>query len=104
MGSAAWGGRQHRLRPGLRFASAVAALVWAGLALVTLRHLGYRLWAPVPTGWARWILWAFPGYTTLGVLLNLASRSKVERLVMTPVALILAVTLAIVAIRVPVAQ
>jgi hypothetical protein len=35
-------------------------------------------------------LWVLVGYFALGILMNAASRSRPERLVMTPVALLLA--------------
>ena len=43
-------------------------------------------------------LWVMTGYLFLGVLMNAISRSKPERNVMTPVALVLAVCFLVVAV------
>jgi hypothetical protein len=90
-GRAAWGGGQAELSSGLRFASAAAAVVFAGAALVVLRQGGHRNWAPLPDRWLRRAVWGLAAYTAFGTILNLLSRSPVERAVMTPVALSLAV-------------
>jgi hypothetical protein len=89
LGRLAWGG-QHRILPSrLRIGSAVSVLLYlvfghAALARTGLAPaLGSDAWYPVFT----WILTA---YFTLGVLMNGISRSKPERLAMTPVALLLA--------------
>jgi hypothetical protein len=44
-----------------------------------------------PSRWVPAIVWAIAGYSALGTVLNAASRSDLERAVMTPVALCLAV-------------
>jgi hypothetical protein len=89
LGRLAWGG-QHRILPSrLRIGSAASVLLYlvfghAALARTGLAPaLGSDAWYPAFT----WILTA---YFTLGVLMNGISRSKPERLVMTPVALLLA--------------
>jgi len=50
-----------------------------------------------PGNYAKWLLWILAGLFTLGALANIASRSKVERLLWRPVALVIAVSIAIVA-------
>lgn len=97
MGSAAWGGREATLGVGLRVASGASAPLLGAAALVVLRRGGHRVWAPLPDRWLPQAGWILTGYTALGTLLNAASRSRVERAVMTPTALGLAVLCAIVA-------
>ena len=90
-GQAAWGGGQAELNPGLRVASAAAAVVFVGAALVVRRQGGHRNWAPLPDRWLRPAVWGLAAYTAFGTILNALSRSPVERTLMTPVALSLAV-------------
>jgi hypothetical protein len=96
-GRAAWGGAHRRLPTGLRIASAFAAVVWVVAALVVLARGGYD-WSPVPAGVARWGVWVLFGMLALGTLLNLASRSRLERNVQTPFAAILAILSLLVAL------
>lgn len=96
-GNAAWGGAQANLGGGLRVASGAAAVLFSGAALVVLRRGGHRVWAPLPDRWLRPAVWALSGYTALGTLLNTASSSDIERAVMGPTALSLAVLCGIVA-------
>lgn len=75
----------------LRIASVSSILIYILFILFILSKA--QIWeaityAPlVQTG-----LWIMTGYLFLGVLLNLPSRSRQERYTMTPVALVLAVT------------
>lgn len=86
-GEAAYGGAHRGVLPvRYRASSAVSALVYAALVAVTLGR------GPGPTARRR-ILTAASGLMMLGTMLNLASRSRVERLVWTPVAGTLAITL-----------
>jgi hypothetical protein len=96
-GRAAWGGGHAELGTGLRIASLAAATIYAVAALVVLRRAGYGVWTPIPSRWVPAIVWAIAGYSALGTVLNAASRSDLERAVMTPVALCLAVLCATVA-------
>ena len=84
-GAAAWGGTHDGALPaGLRAGSAVAALVWVGVALVVLR----RLLGPV--GRRRTLL-VVAVYSCLGVLLNAASPSSLERAIWAPFCVVVAV-------------
>lgn len=89
-GRAAWGGAHERLPKGLRIASGFAAVVWLIASLVVLSRGGYD-WSPIPFGVARWATWTLFGILLLGTLLNLASRSKLERLIQTPIAGVLSI-------------
>ncbi|MGH2712059.1 MAG: hypothetical protein ACRDH9_12765 [Actinomycetota bacterium] len=88
-GRAAWGGTHERLPRGLRIASGFAAIFWILAALVVLARAGQD-WSPIPLSVSRWGTWVLFGMLVLGTLMNLASRSKLERLVQTPSAAILA--------------
>jgi hypothetical protein len=96
-GVAAWGGA-HRILPArLRAGSVAAAAILACAGLVVLARAG------VVAPGAQSVLvrvgsWGFAGYFALNTLGNLSSSSRVERVVMTPVAAVLAVCFVIVAL------
>jgi len=96
-GSAAWGGGQPVLSPGMRLASAGAAVVWSAGLLVVLRRGGYRVWAPLPRSWTGAAVWIFAAYAAFMVLANAASPSGTERAVMRPASVVLAVACALTA-------
>jgi hypothetical protein len=89
-GRAAWGGGQTRLPPHLRIASAVAALVWAVATVVVLGRAGIDVLS-LSNDVLRWGAWVLVGLLAIGTLMNLASRSALERAIWTPVSLVLAV-------------
>ncbi|MGH2663431.1 MAG: hypothetical protein ACRDH8_11635 [Actinomycetota bacterium] len=95
-GRAAWGGAHRRLPGGLRIASAVAVILWLAAALVVLARAGYR--SPIPSGVGRWATWVLFGLLVVGTLMNLVSRSKLERLIQTPTAAGLAILCLLVAL------
>jgi hypothetical protein len=59
-------------------------------ASVLLERAGHEL-VPLSFTVARWGTWALFGLTALGALMNLASRSRLERLIWSPVSALLAV-------------
>ncbi|WP_247827396.1 hypothetical protein [Arthrobacter antioxidans] len=86
-GEAAYGGAHRGVLPArYRASSAASTVVYAALVAVTLGR------GPDPTARRR-ILRVASRLMMLGTVMNLASRSRVERLVWTPVAGTLAVTL-----------
>jgi hypothetical protein len=99
LGRLAWGG-QHRVLPrGLRIGSAVSVVLYALFA--------YLIWRAVvqATGVGDVqdgspLIWVLTAYFAVGVLANLASRSRPERFVMTPVALVLALSCLVIALAV----
>jgi hypothetical protein len=94
-GSAAYGGYHRGTLPArFRASSAASSLAYLALALVTV---GGR---PGTTAKRR-ILTVSAGLMGVGTVMNLASRSRVERLLWTPVAGILAVSLLRVARHLP---
>jgi hypothetical protein len=96
-GRAAWGGSHERLPRGLRIASGFAAVFWIVAALVVLGHAGYE-WSPVPLGVGRWGTWLLFGLLGLGALMNLASKSRWERFLMSPFAALLSLLCLLVAL------
>jgi hypothetical protein len=96
-GRAAWGGAHERLPVGFRVASGFAVVVWLLAALVVLARAGYE-WSPVPAGLSRWATWVLFALLAIGTLMNLASRSRLERLIQTPVATALAILSLLVAL------
>jgi hypothetical protein len=89
LGRMAWGG-QHRVLPArLRIGSAVSIAVYAVFADAALAKAGLvpPLVSETFTSISVWVLTA---YFALGVVMNGISRSKPERLIMTPTALVLA--------------
>lgn len=97
-GRAAWGGAHEGALPrNLRVASLIAALFWVLLASLIFERAGHEL-IPVPFTVGAWVPWALFGLLALGTLMNLASRSRMERLIQTPVAAILALLCLLVAL------
>lgn len=88
LGRFAWGGQHERLPPSLRIGSMIAILLYAGFALVLLQRAGGL--ALLPAGdWVVVAMWVVPGYFALGIVVNAISRSRPERLTMTPLVTLL---------------
>jgi hypothetical protein len=100
-GAAAWGG-QHpgRLPARLRAASGLSALILILAGWILVAAAGWVEQAPLPQSWLKPATWLLTGYFALGALLNLASRSRVER-IWAPVSLIMAACCAVVAAGLP---
>lgn len=88
LGRMAWGGGHTVLPKKLRVASAVSIALYALFAYTALAKAGLAppLINHTVTGVATWVLTA---YFALGIVMNGISRSKPERLVMTPTVLVL---------------
>jgi hypothetical protein len=91
LGRFAWGGGAVVLPTALRIGSAVSVVSYAVIAWLVWRAVAQ----PEDAGPWMWVLTAFFG---LGVVMNAASRSRPERLVMTPVVLVLAVSCLVIAL------
>ncbi|MBX3049568.1 MAG: hypothetical protein KIT46_10225 [Anaerolineales bacterium] len=87
LGRFAWGGQHEVLPANLRAGSLISIGLYALFALVILAQVGLVSPGFDLPGWA---IWALAAYFTLGVLMNAISRSKPERNLMTPIALLLA--------------
>jgi hypothetical protein len=89
LGLLAWGGQHKVLPPRLRLGSAVSIALYGLFAYVALARAG--LAAPfVSASFTDVAAWVLTGYFALGVVMNGISRSRPERLAMTPTALALA--------------
>ncbi|MGX1791646.1 hypothetical protein ACWIDW_01670 [Microbacterium sp. NPDC055312] len=97
-GRFAWGGSHDVLPAKLRIGSAAAVMIYAVIAVIAVARVGA---APLlPQGVAAVAMWVVFGYFTLGILMNAASRSKPERLVMVPTTIALAVLSLLIALGV----
>lgn len=82
-GEAAYGGANAGVLPeGLRLSSAVAAAIYAGLAGIA----GTRL---LPTSLRSRFMYGTSALMTVGAIMNIASPSFIERIIWTPVTLLL---------------
>lgn len=88
-GRIAWGGKYPVLPANLRIGSAVSIGVYAFFAYAALAKA-----AVVPhlvnESFTSITMWVMTAYFTLGVVMNVVSRSRPERLIMTPAAAALA--------------
>ncbi|MEJ1181643.1 MULTISPECIES: hypothetical protein [unclassified Pseudarthrobacter] len=88
LGRFAWGGQHNVLPTKLRIGSATSIVLYVLIAYVALAKAG--LAAPlVSEGFTNVTCWVLTGYFALGIVLNGISRSKPERLVMTPTVVVL---------------
>ncbi len=102
-GRAAYGGQNLGRLPGsLRIASVVAAVVWAGVALVVARHGGIPVWAPLPDAWLPVAIWVIVGLLAISVVLNAITRSRLERAIWLPVTLVMLAAALTVALTAPI--
>ncbi|MEN3266237.1 hypothetical protein [Pseudonocardia sp.] len=97
LGRFAWGG-QHRVLPrSLRVGSVVSIVIYAFLAAIVLARANL-VSSGIPEGFLRTATWIVVAYFFVGIGLNLASRSKPERAVMSPVSAVLCALCAVVAV------
>ncbi len=91
-----WGGGHRVLPRRLRIASAASVLLYAGFAAVLLSRAGL-----LPGGDSlliRILTWVLFAYFTVGIVMNAISRSRAERLTMTPACVVLAAATLVVAL------
>jgi hypothetical protein len=82
LGAQVLGGRYSRVLPNrFRAASAIAAAILVGSALVTLARANAIGWPAGATGVLAPASWAIAAYLALNTLANLASKSRLERTV-----------------------
>ena len=93
----AWGGAHNVLPLKLKMASAISIVLYLVFAVFILSksNLLSIINNPILVDVGMWIITA---YFILGIGMNAISRSKPERIVMTPVALLLAVSFLLIAI------
>lgn len=97
LGRMAWGGQHDVLPTRLRIGSAISLALYAlfGLAALARAEMTLPIINDAVTAVFVWVLTA---YFALGVVMNGLSRSKPERVIMTPVALVLTALYLVVAI------
>lgn len=97
LGRLAWGGQHEVLPARLRIGSALSIVLYALFGYAALARAGFAppLVSDPVTSTSIWVLTA---HFALGVVMNGVSRSKAERLIMTPTALVLTVLYLILAI------
>jgi len=89
LGRFAWGG-QHRVLPTkLRIGSAVSIVLYALFALIILAT-AERAVDGTGVGITDVGIWGLTAYFALGIVMNAVSRSRPERMLMTPVVAVLA--------------
>jgi hypothetical protein len=89
LGRFAWGG-QHRVLPTkLRIGSAVSIVLYAVFAMIILAT-AERVSDGTSAGTTDVGIWALTAYLVLGIGMNAISRSRPERMLMTPVVAVLA--------------
>jgi hypothetical protein len=96
----AWGGRQHTLTVPSRIASLAAAVVLGLLAYVIRRRAGLVGGLPIPTT-TRILSWLTTAYMALSTVGNLASTSKAEKVLFTPISFLLTLSCLLVSISKP---
>lgn len=89
-GEYAWGGQQRVLPKKLRIASVSSIVLYVVFGVFLASKAGITQLIP-ESSFLDIGMWVLTGYFALGVLVNGISRSKKERMVMTPIALLLAV-------------
>ena len=97
LGRFAWGGQHDILPTGLRVGSAVSIALYGGIAVLMLCAAGAM--DVFSDGFVDVAVWVLTGYFALGIGMNAISRSRPERLVMTPVVLVLAVVCLVLALQ-----
>lgn len=93
----AWGGTQTELTPALRLASVAAAVVMALFAYVIRRRAGL-IGDPPPSTLIKIFSWIITAFMVLNTLGNLASQSTAEKILFTPLTILLAICCFIVSI------
>jgi hypothetical protein len=97
LGRFAWGGQHDVLPSRLRRGSVIAVVLYAAFSLVLLAASGVLV-IPVLEPVSILLCWMIVIYLSIGTVMNLLSRSKPERFVMTPIAAVLALLGLIVAL------
>jgi hypothetical protein len=97
LGRFAWGGQHVVLPPGLRVGSVISIALYGAFAVLILRAAGAL--EVLSDGFVDVAIWVLTAYFALGIGMNAISRSRPERLVMTPVVLVLAGVCLVVALQ-----
>lgn len=90
-GRAAYGGATAHLTRKLRVSSAVASVVWALIAGVILHRGGHRVPGLLPARAVPVVMWMVVALLAVGLVLNIITPSRLERMIWAPVTLVLLV-------------
>ena len=93
----AWGGTQTELTPLLRLAGVAAAIILALFAYIIRRRAGLIGDAP-PSRAIKIMSWLITAFMVLNTLGNLTSQSTAEKIVFTPITVLLAISCFVVSI------
>jgi hypothetical protein len=96
LGRFAWGGQHEVLPTRLRVGSLVSMAIYVLIGWVLLARSGQDTGSHGIVGVATWVV---AGFFLLGAAGNVASRSRPERFVMTPVAALLCALTVVVAVQ-----
>jgi hypothetical protein len=97
LGRFSWGGQHEVLPARLRTGSAVSIGLYAVFAVLILQAAGTL--SILPDGVGGVAIWVLAVYFVLGIGMNAVSRSRPERLVMTPVVAVLAAACLVLAVH-----
>ncbi|MDI3243415.1 hypothetical protein QK292_17940 [Arthrobacter sp. AL08] len=98
LGKDSWGGQHRVLPPKLRIGSAISIAVYPLFAYAALAKSG--LVPPLVSEYFTAVtMWVLTAYFVLGVFMNGVSRSKPERLIMTPASLALSAVYLVLALH-----
>ncbi len=97
LGHLAWGGQERVISRRKRVGSVVAVVLYVAFAALALVRAGV-IGAASENVVVVVAMWVVVAYLALGIVLNALSRSRPERFVMTPVALLLAILALVVAL------
>jgi hypothetical protein len=97
LGVYAWGGQHKVLPTNLRVSSVGSIILYILFAGVIASKTGFISGLILPQT-VNFSMYVFAAYFTLGIFMNAISKSKKERLVMAPVAAVLAVCFWVVAL------
>ena len=95
--SMAWGGRQSELTPGLRIASIVAVVILGLFAYIIRRRAGLMGTENI-TLLIKVFAWIVTAYMAFNTFANLTSQSTAEKMIFSPITIILTVVCFIVSI------
>ena len=95
--SMAWGGRQTELTPQLRIASLIGAVILGVFAYIIRLRAGL-VGAGEITLLIKILAWVVTAYMAFNTFTNLTSQSKAEKMIFTPITLVLTLLCLIVSI------
>lgn len=98
LGSYAWGGQHEVLPKKLRIASVFSVVLYFMFGTFLISKAGVVNIIP-DSSFLTVAMWVFTGYFIFGIFMNAISRSKKERMLMTPVAFSLAVVFLLVSLN-----